>query len=318
MGNKQSGLGDNFYIGGYDLSGDVSALSQITGGPVLLDVTPINSSANQRIGGLRSGDLQFTTFFEFSGPAGSAPSFPLTTVPYVSLFPVPVLVTISAGTVTNDAVNGTNVGSGDGSYVVPAFGTITVTYTGSPTWTWTTEGREHDALSTLPTTDTIASYLRGTTLLNPCASVLGRQINYDPTRGTDGSLTMAVEVQSDAYGLEWGVQLTAGLRTDTAATVGSYVDDNGAGTTFGAQAYLQLVEFAGTSVDVKIEHCTTSGGTYTSLIDFGSQTGIGAWRQSVSNSTTVNRYLKVVTSGTFTYATFAVHWTRNAVAGVVF
>ena len=31
--NKMSGLGDNFLIGGYDLSGDVSALSQISGGP---------------------------------------------------------------------------------------------------------------------------------------------------------------------------------------------------------------------------------------------------------------------------------------------
>ena len=31
---KQSGLGDNFYIGGYDLSGDVSALTQIGAGKV--------------------------------------------------------------------------------------------------------------------------------------------------------------------------------------------------------------------------------------------------------------------------------------------
>ena len=312
---KMSGLGDNFYIGGFDLSGDVSALSTIGGGPALIDVTPINSSANQRIGGLRSGDLQFTTFFEFAGPAGSAPSFPLTTVPYVSLFPVSVLVTITGGTVTEVAVNGSEVLTGDGTLLLPPFGSIVVTYTGSPSWTWTTQGTEHDALSVLPTTDTIASYFRGTTLLNPCASILGRQINYDPTRGTDGSLTMAVEVQSDGYGLEWGVQLTAGLRTDITGTTGAYVDDNGAASTNGAQAYLQIVEFAGTSVDVKIEDCSTSGGSYSSLIDFGSQTGIGAWRGSASGS--VARYLKVVTSGTFTYATFAVHWTRNLV-GVAF
>jgi hypothetical protein len=296
----------------------VSAVSQLSGGPALLDVTPINSSANQRIGGLRTGDLQFTTFFEYAGSAGSAPSFPLTTVPYTSTFPVPVLVTITGGTVTNVSVNGSTVLSGDGTVLVPPLGSITVTYTGSPSWTWTTQGTEHDILSTLPTADTIASYFRGTTLLSPCASIYGRQLNYDPTRDNTGNLTMAVEVQSDGYGLEWGVQLTAGLRTDTTGTTGSYVDDNGAGTSFGAQAYLQIIEFAGTSVDVKIEHCTTSGGSYSSLIDFGSQTGIGAWRQSVSNSTTVDRYLKVVTSGTFTYATFAVHWTRNQTAGQVF
>ena len=290
----------------------MSALSQIGGGPAAGDVTPVNSYGNQRIGLLRSGDLQFTTFFEFAGPAGSAPSFPLTTVPYVSLFPVSVLVTITGGTVTEVAVNGSEVLTGDGTVLLPPFGSIVVTYTGSPSWTWTTQGTEHDILSTLPRTDTIASYFRGTTLLNPAASILGRQINYDPTRGTDGSLTMAVEVQSDGYGLEWGVQLTAGLRTDTTGTAGAYVDDNGAASSYGAQAYLQIAEFAGTSVDVLIKHCATDNGSYSTLIDFGAQTGIGAWRQAATGS--VDRYLEVVTTGTFDYATFAVHWTRNAVA----
>ena len=33
---------------------------------------------------------------------------------------------------------------------------------------------------------------------------------------TDGSLTAAVSALGNGYGLEWGEQLTAGLRTDTA------------------------------------------------------------------------------------------------------
>ncbi len=216
MAGKQSGLGDNFMIGGFDLSGDVSALSQISGGPAAGDVTPVNSYGNQRIGLLRSGDMQFTTFFEFSGPAGSAPSFPLTTVPYTSTFPVPVLVTITGGTVTEVAVNGVSTLTGDGTVLVPPLGSITVTYTGSPSWTWTLQGTEHDILSVLPRTDAIASYFRGTTLLNPCASIMGRQLNYDPTRDATGNLTMAVEVQSDGYGLEWGVR--AEFRHDPAPT----------------------------------------------------------------------------------------------------
>ena len=175
-------MGDNFYIGGYDLSGDVSALSQIGGGPAAGDVTPINSYGNQRIGLLRSGDLQFTTFFEYSGPA-STPDFPATTVPYVSTYFVPVLVTIAGGTVTDVNVNGTDmVLTGDGTVLLPALGSIAVTYTGDPTWTWSTQGTEHDALSPLPRTDTIGSYFRGTALLNACASIMGKQLNYDPTR----------------------------------------------------------------------------------------------------------------------------------------
>lgn len=248
-GSKMSGLGDNFYIGGYDLSGDVSAITQLDGGPVALDVTGIKQSANSRIGGLRTGDLQFTTFFEHAA---------------------------------------------------------------------TGQGTEHNALSPLPTADVIASYFRGTALLNPCASLNGRQINYDPTRGADGSLTMAVEVQSDGYGLEWGVMLTAGLRTDTAATVGADVADTGASSAFGAQAYWQLISFTGTSVTIDINHCTTAGGTYTTLMSSGAQTGIGAGRMSVPNTTTVDEYLEVTTTGTFTDAVFAVHWTRNLLAGQVY
>jgi hypothetical protein len=243
--SKQSGLGDNFYIGGYDLSGDVSALSQLGGGPALLDVTTLKDLANERIGGLRDGDLQFTSFFDNAS------------------------------------------------------------------------GAEHPALSTLPRTDVIATYMRGTTLGNPAACIRGRQLNYDPTRDASGNLTLAVEVQSDGYGIEWGRMLTAGLRTDTAATVGAAYTDTGA-TSFGAQAYLQLVSFTGTSVDVTITHATTSGGSYTTLIDFGSLTAIGSVRQSVSNSTTVDQYLKVVTTGTFTNAVFAVVFVRNPIANQVF
>ena len=309
--NKQSGLGDNFFIGGYDLSGDVSALSQISGGPVALDVTGIKSSAHERIGGLRSGDMQFTSFFEFSG-AGSAPSFPGSGTAVTSSYPVPALAVITGGTVGTVNVNGGSAGTGDGAYLIPPLGSISAAYTGDPSWTWTLQGTEHDFLSTLPRTDTIACYFRGTTLLNPTASLFGRQLDYDPTRDATGNLTMAVEAQSDGYGLEWGVQLTAGLRTDITGTSGAYVDDNGGSSSFGAQAYLQIIEFSGTSVDVVIEDSAASGSGYASLIDFGSQTGIGAWRGAVTGA--VDRYLKVVTSGTFDYVTFAVAWTRNQTA----
>jgi hypothetical protein len=313
---KQSGIGDNFYVGGYDLSGDISAIGQLGGGPALLDVTSIKSSANERIGGLRSGDWQFTSFFEATGTT-TAPSFPTTTTPVVSTYNWPVLVTISGGTVTNVTINGSTAGTGDGSYTLPSYGTITVTYTGSPTWTWVAEGREHTALSPLPTGDVIAGYLRGTALQNPAAAINGKQINYDPTRDATGNLTLAVEIQSNSYGMEWGEQLTPGLRTDTTATTGSAVTD-AAATAYGAQAYLQLVEFTGTSVTVTIDHCTTSGGTYSSLMAFSAMTVIGAQRISVSNTTTVDQYLKVATTGTFTLATFAVVFCRNLVPGMVF
>lgn len=66
---KASGLGDNFYIGGYDLSGNVGSLSKISGGPAVLDVTAINKFANERLGGLRSGEIDFSTFFDTAAGA---------------------------------------------------------------------------------------------------------------------------------------------------------------------------------------------------------------------------------------------------------
>jgi hypothetical protein len=316
MSGKTSGLGDNFYVGGYDLSGDVNALSKISSPYDVLDFTTVNKSAYVRQTSLRQGEIDFTTFMDFPA-AVTSPGVPLTTVPYVSTYNDPVLVTVIGGTGTNVSINGVLQGTFDGTYVLPPLGTIILTYSAAPTWSWTKIGAAHDVLSALPRTDTIVTYARGTAVGSPAACLNSKLVNYDGTRGTDASLTLTVQAIGDSYGLEWGEQLTAGLRTDLAATTGAFRDD-GASSAFGAQAYLQLVGFIGTSVDVTVKHATTSGGSYSTLIDFGALTAIGAVRASVSNATTVNEFLKVVTAGTFTYAKFSVVFCRNPAAGLVF
>jgi hypothetical protein len=318
---KTSGLGDNFYIGGYDLSGDVASVDTLTGGPSTLEATPINKSAETRLFGLRDGAISFTTYFESSAGVTS-PGVPTSTTPLVSAYNFPVFVTIVGGTMTNVTVNGSTVGTGAGTYTVPALGTITLTYSVAPTWTWCSLGTEHQALKTpISNADVIASYFRGTALGSPAACMNSKQTDYDPTRDATGGLTLKVDLVADAYGLEWGIQATAGLRTDTAATVGAAYDQGSAipTTAYGAQAYLQLTNLVGTSVDVQIQHSTTSGGTYTTLIDFGAQTTFPyAARAFVSNTTTVNEFLKITTVGTFSLATFSVVFVRNQIAGQVF
>lgn len=293
----------------------MASLDQISGGPALLDVTPISASAHVRIGGLRTGDMQFTSFWE-STTTVSNPSVPSTGVAYASTYNFPVLVTVVGGTGTQVAINGTNQGSFDGTYLLPALGTITLTYTVAPTWSWVKLGLEHDALSSLPRTDTIATYFRGTTIGNPAACVNGKQINYDPTRDNSGNLTLKCEVQANGYGVEWGEQLTNGLRTDLAATTGSFIDDTAA-SSFGGQAYFQLVGFVGTSVTIDIQSATASGGSYsTTGLTTTAMTAVGAQRLATANNVTINRYLKVITTGTFTYARFAVAFVRNQSAVV--
>lgn len=248
MANKIAGLGSNFYIAGYDLSGAVSALDNVAGSIKPLDVTAINKSAHERLGGQRDGVLDFSTFFDIA--AGGA----------------------------------------------------------------------HVALSPLPVADVIASaFVPPLAVGAPACSINAKQITYDWTRGTDGSLTGKVNCQANGFGLEWGEALTAGLRTDTAATAGP-VQDDGAGTAFGGQAYFQLIAFTGTSVTIDIQSSATSGGTYatTGLTSQAFTAAPAFQRVAVANTTTINEFVKVVTTGTFTNAVFAVHFARNLVAGVVF
>lgn len=245
---KTSGLGDNFYIAGYDVSGDTNSLSRVGGGPAMIPQTSIVQSAQARAGGLRTGDLQWVSFFNDDTLADSA----------------------------------------------------------------------HTALKGVSVDDQVCSYLRGTAIGNAMASCVAKQIGYDPTRGADGSLTIGVAATSNGYGIEWGQQLTAGIRTDTTGTNGASLD-GGAATAFGLQAYLHVFEVTGTSVTITLEDsANNSSWTAISGAAFTAATGKGAQRISISNAATVRRYVRAVSSGTFTNAQFAVNLVRNEIAGVVF
>lgn len=239
---KTGGLGDNLYVDGYDLSGDIGAVSSIGGGPAVIDVTAINSSAMERIGGLRDGRIEYSAFF-------------------------------------NDAA-----------------------------------ARSHVVLSALPTADRIITYCRGTTLGNPAACLVAKQLNYDPTRAADGALTIAGQTQGNGYGLEWGQQLTAGKRQDTTATNGTSVDHT-ASTSFGWQAYLQVFSFTGTSVTVTVQDSAdnSSFAGFTGSA-FTAATALGSQRIAGAAGSTVRRYLRVATTGTFSEATFSVVFIKNTVA----
>jgi len=248
---KQSGMGDNLYVAGYDLSGDTGSIERIGGGNSPLVVTGINKSAFERIGGLRDGGIDWTSWFNPSA------------------------------------------------------------------------AQQHVALSPRPTTDVLVTYFRGTTIGKPAASMIAKQVNYDPTRGEDGSLSFSLNAVANGYGLEWGEQLTAGLRTDTGATAGTAYQYTGAATTnFGLQAYLQVTAFDGTDVTIKLQESSDNSGDAYADVTGGAFTSVTAapFTQRIATATNlaVEQYLKVttVTTGGFTSVTFAVMIVRNAAAPV--
>lgn len=240
--SKQSGLGDYLFISGFDASGDIGAVNRVGGGPATLDVTAINKSAMERIGGLRDGSIDYTAFF-------------------------------------NPAIGGA-----------------------------------HEVLSLLPTTDVLMTYVRGATLGGPVACCMAKQLNYDGNRADDGAFNFAGSTQGNGYGLEWCTGLTAGQRTDTTATNGTTVDLLTGPTEFGLQAYLHVFAFTGTSVTVTVEESADgvawgaiTGGAFTAA------TGVTSQRIATAGDQTVQRYLRAITTGTFTNAVFAVAVNRNEV-----
>ncbi|PXY27435.1 hypothetical protein [Prauserella muralis] len=182
-----------------------------------------------------------------------------------------------------------------------------------------TEDRAHAILSGLPTADQIVTYCRGTALGKPGACLVGKQINYDPTRGDDGSLTIAVQALGNAYGLEWATRATDGIRTDAAATDGAG-QDYGAATAFGLQAYLHVFAFTGTDATIKLQESADDGavdpwtdvvgGAFTALT-----AGPTAERIATARDQAVERYLRVVTTttGGFSNLEFAVFIAKNDV-----
>lgn len=256
MSGKQTGLIANLYIGGYDISGDTGSIDTISGSQATIDVTAINQVAHSRLGGLRTGEIDFTAFFDSASVA---------------------------------------VGG----------------YVGA-----------HGVLSLLPTADELVTVCIGTAIGSPAACMLAKQINYDGTRNSDGSLTWKTQALSQGFGLEWGELLTAGIRTDSAATSGASQDDGGA-TAFGAQAYLQVFGFTGTDVTVKVQD-SANNSTWADVSGFGFTQITGttpqAQRIAIANNATLREFVRVttVTTGGFTSLKFAVVVVRNQIAGQVF
>lgn len=168
----------------------------------------------------------------------------------------------------------------------------------------------HARFSALPTSDQIVTYCRGTTLGNAAACIVGKQIDYAGTRGDDGSFTFNISAVANGYGLEWGRLMTAGKRTDTTPTNGSSVDFGTGSTAFGLQAYLHVFAFTGTSVTVKLQESSDNGAgdAWADVTGgaFTAATGIASERIQTGRTQTVERYLRVVTTGTFSNAQFAV------------
>lgn len=175
-------------------------------------------------------------------------------------------------------------------------------------------GAAHPTLDTFTRSDRIASYVFSVATSGEAFNVVSKEVAYNPSRTDTGALTHSLEVQSTGYGGEFGVLHTNGKRTDTAATNGTGLDGS-ASSSFGLQAYLHVFAFTGTSVTVKLQHSNDDASTdpYADVTGgaFTAATAVGAQRIATSSGLTIKRWTRVVTTGTFSSAQFAVILVRN-------
>jgi hypothetical protein len=173
------------------------------------------------------------------------------------------------------------------------------------------------ALSLLPRTDAVTTLPWREVIGQPALNTVTLQIGYDPIRDEKGQVLFGVEEQTNASWSDWGVMATSGKRVDTAATNGPGVDHGAAPTMpWGLQAYLHVFALTGTNVVVKLQHSSDDavGDPYTDIAGaaFTSVTVAPNGQVVVTaRNLQIKRWVRVVSSGTFTSATFSVAVTVN-------
>ena len=231
---KKSGLAQKFFQGNFDLSGDVSTITNWSTPVGVLDVTGLDQSGMDRTQGTVGGDISYNVFF-------------------------------------NDAA-----------------------------------GQAHLA-SRVPTTGAPMTWALGQTVGDAAGMVASIASSYDGTRAADGALSFDIAATNNATAPVWGVMLTPGAKTDTSAANGATLDQ-GAQTTSGAEAILHVTSFTGSNFTATVQD-SANGSDWGTLKAFTQVTAVGNERVTVSG--TVERYVRVISAGTFNPVTFAVSFRRG-------
>lgn len=174
----------------------------------------------------------------------------------------------------------------------------------------------HAVVGSKPDTDRVLCYFHGGAVGNMAAGLVAKQATFDGNRAQDGSLTEQAQANGNGFGLDYCEQLTAGKVTHASADEESSFD-GGAASALGLAAYLQVFSLGSGSPTVKIQESDDDGSedTYADVTggSFGVVAAETAERIVTALDQTIEQYLKVVTTGTFTDLVFAVCATRYPV-----
>ena len=185
----------------------------------------------------------------------------------------------------------------------------------------TAAGAAHLTLSALPRADVLATVGIGAAsgaVGQAAASMLAKQMTYNPVRGQDGSLVANVNAVGSGYGLEWGELLTTGKQTFASGSVnGTSIDLQSlyaglTSTAFGAAAYLHVFSLGSGTPTVTVAD-SANDSTFAALSPTSlafSPVAAGVERQVTGLTATVRRYVRVQVTGTYTNLVCALVFVR--------
>jgi hypothetical protein len=161
----------------------------------------------------------------------------------------------------------------------------------------------------IPTADQNVLVPLSTTIGEPALMIVSKQGTYYVDRPTGGPITCSVEYQaSDGLSPDFGFLLTGGKVTDSSGTTFTQVDGT-AQSTGGARAMIQAFALTSGSATVTIQD-SPDNVTYGTLQAFSTVTGSGITSEFIEISGTVERYVRLKTSGTFSTLVLCVAFIR--------
>ena len=145
---------------------------------------------------------------------------------------------------------------------------------------------------------------------DPAYGLIAKEAEFNTDRTDAGPITVTSSFAGNGFGPEFGEMMTAHDDTHSSAGSGTVVD-SGASSTNGGAAYLHVFSLASGSVTVNLQESTSSGGSYSNFVTFSTVAAAAApTAERVTMSGTVQRYIKVTTTGTFSNAVIAVGFAR--------
>ncbi len=184
-------------------------------------------------------------------------------------------------------------------------------------------GEAHSVYSTLPTTDVIASYVHTAAIGGQTANVIAKQVGYDGNRAQDGGFLLNVQALANSYGLQWAFLATAGKRTDASATAAGAVSPldqlTASPGAFGGVMWVHLFSLGSGTPTIKLQESSDNGADAYADVTGATTGALSSAPQALRielGLINVERYLKVVTTGTFTNAVFGVSFARHRTATV--